>query len=176
MADHAHPRVVDTNVPVAANEKAGASPACVRNCVDALENIMRAGQVVIDSGWEILGEYLSNLSETGQPGAGDKFFRWVLTNQTNAARCARVIVTAKDESSFEENYVEFPDEPALRNFDPSDRKFVAVAMAHPDRPPILEATDSKWWGWRKTLEGCGVRIEFVCPDDIAKKHAEKTSP
>lgn len=62
--------------------------------------------------------------------------------------------------------------PAGVRYDPSDRKFLAVAAAHPDRPPVLQALDSKWWGWRAALAPSDVTIHFVCLADIAAKHAE----
>jgi hypothetical protein len=58
-------------------------------------------------------------------------------------------------------------------YDPSDQKFLAVAAAHPDRPPILQALDSKWWGWQSALGAIGVTIDFLCPGEIAAKHADK---
>jgi len=61
----------------------------------------------------------------------------------------------------------------LINFDPYDRKFVAVAATHPDRPAILQATDSKWWGWKEALAECGVIVEFLCPADIEAGYNRK---
>ena len=34
------------------------------------------------------------------------------------------------------NFEEFPDDSGLADFDPDDRKFIAVACAHEDNPPI----------------------------------------
>ena len=77
---------------------------------------------------------------------------------------------AGDPTGFEE----FPDHPGLAGFDVSDRVFVAVSAAHPEKPPIVEASDSKWWGWKDALEQCGVRVGFLCPDELARKYREKT--
>ena len=152
--------VVDTNVPVAANKGSPqASPQCVVLCAKRLWEIQRRGVLVIDSGWEILREYMRNLRSLGEPGVGDAFLKWVLTNRTNAERCLEVDVHPECGS-----YAEFPKSESLARFDPSDRKFVAVALAHPSKPPILNATDSDWWQYRRALEGHGVTVVFICPD------------
>ncbi len=105
---------------------------------------------------------------------GDAFLRWVLTNQANPNRCRQVPLTP---SGSGYDFEEFPSHPGLAQFDPSDRKFVAVAAACPGGPaPILQAADSKWWGWKEALEDCGVFVDFLCPQEIAHKHAEKIGP
>ncbi|MCP4749267.1 MAG: hypothetical protein GY866_00095, partial [Proteobacteria bacterium] len=70
-------------------------------------------------------------------------------------------------------YDEFPEHDGLKNFDISDRKFVAVANAHPDKPPILEATDSNWWGWKDSLAEIGITVTFLCPAYAEGKYSEK---
>ena len=117
-------------------------------------------RLVIDDGWEILSEYMANLRSQGQPGPGDAFLKWVLTNYPNSDRCIRVSI-CRDEQF---GYAEFPTDPDLAGFDLSDRKFVAVAVAHPEHPPILNATDSDWWHYRDALGRHGIQIKFVCPD------------
>ncbi len=158
--------VVDTNVAAVANgHSAQASTNCVVTCVEHLQRITNGmDQLVLDDQWRIIGEYQNNLHSGGQPGVGDAFLKWVLTNRTNQRRCEHVSITPvnKQETTFEE----FPADPALKDFDPSDRKFVAVALAHPKRPPIWQAVDSEWWACRGALERNGVTIEFVCEDDI----------
>ena len=48
------------------------------------------------------------------------------------------------------------------NFDKSDQKFIAVAHAHPDKPVILQSSDSKWWGWKDALSEVGIDVQFLC--------------
>lgn len=163
--------VVDTNVPVAASERASVTPGCVLACTRALEQIMKSGCIVLDDKWLILREYMNNLSPSGQPGLGDRFLKWVLTNQANADKCVLVRLTPKAPQGS--GFVEFPDHPGLAGFDPSDRVFVAVTFAHVQRPPILQAADSKWWGWKDALRECGVEVRFLCPEEIAGKYAKK---
>jgi hypothetical protein len=163
--------VVDTNVAAVANNRSTMSARCALECIRALDHLMAHGRLALDEGWLILSEYKDNLSASGQPGVGDAFLKWVLRNHANPARCARVRITPRrdDPSSFEQ----FPDHQGLAAFDPDDRKFVAVAAAHPERPPILEASDSKWWGWKNALDECGIRVAFLCPDEVARVYREK---
>ena len=51
------------------------------------------------------------------------------------------------------------------DFDPADRKFIAVALAHPEKPPILQAVDSQWWDFRDAFRRNGVIVEFICEDE-----------
>ena len=69
--------VVDTNVAVVANGRSEqASPDCVINCNERLDQIM-SGEVklVLDDMWQIIGEYMRNLHASGEPGIGDAFLR-----------------------------------------------------------------------------------------------------
>jgi hypothetical protein len=113
----------------------------------------------------ILKEYMNNLSLSGQPGPGDAFLKWVWQHQSNEIRCARVHIT--EDASRE--FLEFPEAESLRQFDRSDRKFVAVALTSAHRPEILNAVDSDWWHHRHALKACGIHIQFLCPKQFAEK-------
>ena len=157
--------VVDTNVPVVANGRSEqASPECIRACAVRLRELTRSDKLILDDGWRILKEYKRRLISEGQPGPGDAFLKWVLTNYRNPDRCELVTLTAKDSS--ETDFDEFPTDPELKKFDPDDRKFIAVALAHPNRPSILQATDAEWWEMRDAFRRAGVTIDFVCQEDI----------
>jgi hypothetical protein len=151
-------RVIDTNVPIVANGHG--EPATVRSCIEALRKLRESGLVVLDDGFRIIQEYRRYLSATGQPGPGDAFFKWLWDNLYNTEHCNQIHITEHTDRGF----CEFPDHPELSRFDPSDRKFVAVAAAHPERPPILQAADSKWIGFDDALRQCGVTIEFLSTD------------
>lgn len=154
------PVVIDTNVLIVANTRGAdhASSACVVRCVKALEHIKGDGHLIVDDRWEIVSEYRNQVNPSGQPGVGDAFLKWVLTNLWNAERCTQIRVT----SHPSRGYVEFPDDQALEKFDRSDRKFVAVAIAHGGRPPILNAVDSDWADFSTELHRHGVRVTQLC--------------
>lgn len=164
--------VVDTNVATTSNGLNEGAPAdCVAASARALHDVMRSGHVFIDDGGRIVAEYRANLRAKGEPGPGDAFLKWLLTHEWGGEHVTRVRITAKadDEGDFEE----LPAPPAGILYDRSDRKFLAVAAAHSERPSILQAFDSKWWGWSKALRGVGVTVHFLCPKAIERKHREK---
>jgi len=93
----------------------------------------------------------------GQPGSGDAFFKWVWDHQSTS-RCEQVLITQISEYEF----AEFPDSESLMNFDKSDRKFVAVALTHPQKPSIANAVDSDWREHEQALAEHGIKIDFLC--------------
>ena len=168
--------LVDTNVPLMANRALALDKipkeelACVLACVHAVEHVINNACLVTDDKNEIFDEYRKKLDMKGQPGVGDQFMKWVHDNRWGS-RGDRVTITKNDDS-----YNEFPnttEHPDLNGFDPSDRKFVAVANAHSEKPPILQATDSKWWGWQGALAEAEITVHFLCECYIKQKYKEK---
>lgn len=164
--------VVDTNVATTANgSNEGAPLDCVAESGKALAAVMRSGHVFIDAGGRIVAEYRANLRARGEPGPGDAFLKWLLTHEWGQQRVTRVPITpiAGDDEDFEE----LPRPAAGTTYDPSDRKFLAVAAAIAERPPILQAFDSKWWAWPTELRKAGVTIHFLCRHAIEAKYKDK---
>lgn len=166
--------LVDTNVAKTANLATQPDPGsdvsdkCIQACIEAIEHVTKKRALVIDSGDEIFNEYRQQLSLRGQPGVGDSFMKWVHDNRWSLDESQRVNINKKGDT-----YEEFPIHEGLKDFDISDRKFIAVANAHADKPPILQATDSKWWGWKDALGEVGISVEFLCPSYVKAKYAEK---
>ena len=158
--------IVDTNVPLVANGKADqASEDCVETCIDKLMEITQGNvKLVLDDLRRIIGEYRNKLNPGGFPGVGDAFLKWVEINWANPQQCDLVSITPID--GLETNFQEFPTDPALTDFDPDDRKFIAVALAHSEKPPILQAVDNRWWHYHDALQQNGVTVDFICENDI----------
>lgn len=162
--------VIDTNVLLVANgSHADVSPACRKACVERLLQHQLSGVVAIDDGYRILREY-QNKTRPNQPkGVGDAFLKWLLQQAGNPSRVHRVTLTEIQADVF----AEFPD-PALQPaFDLPDRKFAAVAHAHPDKPPIWQAADCKWLNWWQQLHAKGVWVDFLCRDDALRFYGNK---
>lgn len=158
-------QIVDTNVILIANRQHDdVSAECVANCARHLSTIMKGGRIAVDDAFRVLKEYQNKTNANRSKGPGDTFVKWVLQNLANPARVDRVRL----EPDAERGFASFPEDERLANFDPPDRKFVAVACAHPERPPISQAADSKWLGWNAALQAHGVRVEFLCPCDIER--------
>ena len=157
-------KVIDTNVLIVVNGNAEqASSDCCSHCIAALQEA-RQQTIVVDDGFRIFKEYQHQVSPSGQPGLGDAFLLWLLQNRANPVCCEVVPLTPNGQNSFDE----FPADPDLAAFDPSDHKFVAVAHASMNTPEILNAVDSDWWLYREVLKRNGIRVRFLCPDQVAK--------
>jgi hypothetical protein len=164
--------VVDTNVATTANgANAATSPECMAASARALHAVMKSGHVFIDQGGLIMQEYRANLRARGQPGPGDAFLKWMLDHEWGEQRVTRVPLNPKADDP--EDFHEIPPPPQGTSYDRSDRKFLAVAAAHLEHPPILQSFDSKWWGWRQALAQAGVTIHFLCEEEIEAKYEEK---
>ena len=148
--------VVDTNVAIVANGRdTHADARCPLTCVKQLKSLAARGVVAIDDAGAILQEYANHLSRSGQPGMGDAFFKYVINYQYQNRRVRRVTVTpsADDERGFEE----LPE----NTFDPSDRKFLAIAVVA--KAVVLNATDSDWREQEALMERLGVEVSQLCP-------------
>lgn len=162
--------IVDTNVVLVANgQHQDVSMDCVATCALALQEIMQRGKIAIDDCFEILLEYQNKTQPKTANRPGDAFVKWALQNNANTQRCDLVPIKPHKQRGYES----FPDDARLENFDPPDRKFVAVSAAHPQHPPILQAADSKWLGWAPALKDNSINVEFLCPDDIERFRANK---
>ena len=148
--------VVDTNVAVVANGRVtNADKSCQLACVERLECVTEREVIAIDNGGEILEEYARQLSYSGHPGVGDKFFKYLLDYQYQSHRIQRVSVTPSDDD--ERGFEELP----ANQFDRSDRKFLAVALVA--NAIVLNATDSDWEEDATLMNTLGVRVDQICP-------------
>ncbi len=162
--------IVDTNVILIANgQHQDVSPNCVAACALRLEAIMQGGRLAIDDRFLIIGEYLHKTTPKLGKRSGDVFLKWVLNNNANVDRIDQIPISQHPVRGFET----FPDDPALSEFDAADRKFIAVACAHPDKPPILQAADSKWLDWYAALSSNLITVDFLCPADIERFQANR---
>ena len=166
--------VVDTNVPIVANlatqpdSDSDFPISCVEACLRAVEHVVETRGLILDAGDEIFSEYMRHLSLSGQPGIGDRFMKWVHDYRWTLDSSQRVSITKNGDS-----YDQFPSCSGLDKVDNSDRKFIAVSNAHPEKPTILQATDSEWLEWKDTLAKCGIKVEFLCLEYVKAKHVVK---
>jgi len=134
-----------------------------------LNKLIAAHTLVLDDGYRILREYQKKTSPNKCKQVGDVFVKWVLTHAGNSHRVHQVTLTETAQDSF----AEFPVAAIEAQFDPPDRVFPSVANAHPSRPIIWQAVDCKWLDWWPDLHHVGVRIEFICPEDICRYYVRK---
>jgi hypothetical protein len=150
--------VVDVNVPIVSKGNSPqATRQCELNCIKFLELLQQQHKIVIDSRGKILSEYTRHLASEQEPSVASEFYKWVISNQVNPAKCEAVDIHANAQRVFNE----FPADSKLRRFDRNDRKYVAVAIAHPAHPEIAQAVDTKWKPYETALRKYKVRIIFL---------------
>jgi hypothetical protein len=148
-------RVVDSNVPIVANGRdINASPGCRLKAIEMLARLLGEGQIIVDADGAMMEEYRRYCEPKGQPGVGDRFFREILMNYEG--RVDRIPLP----KNVDGEYIDFPNDPELADFDPDDRKFAAAARR--SNCPVLNATDSDWIEALAALERNGIQVDFVC--------------
>ena len=153
--------VVDTNVAIAANGRdTHADLTCQLDCIEKLETICREAVIVLDEGDLIFEEYRDHLHFKVAPGTGDKFFKHVYDHKYGESRVKRVPITPCSDDL--RGYQELPE----NEFDPSDRKFLAVAVVA--KAEILNATDSDWSEQDTLTSDLGVSVRQLCPQHASK--------
>lgn len=156
--------VVDTNTAVVANgrpDKANGSqpycPTCVSKAAHFLRDVLARGTVLMDLARDIQGEYRKHLNSSGQPGVGDRFYQVMLSHAPG--RVEVVDLPKRADGSFED----FPSCPDLAAFDPSDRKFAALARR--ENVPVACACETDWLNHEVPLKDNGIRVQFLCGTD-----------
>lgn len=165
--------ILDTNVPV----KASVLPesCCVnelvmqKKCMEYINDLVNSkdSKIVLDMDFEILNEYRNNVSDKSN--MGKIFFRW-LYNYYSHIQPEDNIKLVKDECG---KYLKFPYDKDTKSFDESDKKFIALANAHREKPPIVEAADGKWLGYEEAFAKYGITIEFIDRDYAQKMYEQK---
>ena len=172
--------IVDTNVIVTANDADDDDHRdCRERCQDRLMQIPSHGEkVVVDDERRILEEYERNANPNTKKGIGDIFVKTLLQNLGNPNICITVHITpsAGNGTDFEE----FPNNNALSDFDPDDRKFIAVAVVYENvyqqKAVLLQAVDSQWYELCEALVKNGLEVEFICEAyilDLYERRAER---
>ncbi|UWQ50648.1 PIN domain-containing protein [Leisingera caerulea] len=153
--------VIDTNVPIVANgEDEAITHDCRKAAVTLLMKAIEKGKVFLDSEGAIQDEYRRYLNPKGQPGVGDRFFLEVINSHPN--KVARVDLQKRADGE----YLDLPQAIIDSGFDPSDRKFAAVAKKSGAK--VYNAVDSDWVERRTVIEANGIEIVFLCGCDPAQ--------
>ena len=169
--------ILDTNVPT---EAAMAPDLCQRSklviqgkCMEYIYGLIKGKtKLVLDADYEIIGEYRRNIDKSSNMGI--LFLKW-LDQYLGTISMDDLL---KLEKNAEGEYIFFPLDENTKDFDPSDRKFIALANLHPQKPPVVEGTDGKWWGYVSAFKKYGIRIHFLDEEYAqmiyTKKILEKT--
>jgi hypothetical protein len=154
--------VVDTNVAIVANGSSEdgqpVKATCRKAAVAFLRELLSKHIVLVDIQKHITSEYRNKLNPAGQPGVGDLFYQKVLQSGPD-----RVGWIDLDPSLHEEGGV-FPVSLVTEGFDPSDRKFAALAKLC--KVPVINATDSDWVIHAQTLAKEDIQVQNLCGIDL----------
>lgn len=161
------PRIVDTNVPlVAAGKHEHATVSCRRSCVDFVNSVLNGDVcLVLDEHREVLSEYRSNMYPDPNPSSGlaNNFLMYIISNYGIRERVQRLILSWSEDGE----YNTWPRDLELLKFDPSDRKWVALAVAFEQetgqKVPITYAIDRDWDDNQEALKRCGIKLNPLCP-------------
>ncbi|MDO4339912.1 MAG: hypothetical protein Q4C91_17775 [Eubacteriales bacterium] len=156
--------IMDTNVAAKAatplteckDEELDVQQKCMRFIKNFVDN--SESKLVLDADYQIIKEYRNRISM--KTDMGRIFWRWF----NKYISCILFDDYLKLDKDSEGNYVKFPLEERTKDFDFSDRKFVALSRTHSEHPTIVEATDGKWFGFKEIFEEYGVHIEFLDRD------------
>lgn len=168
------PSLIDANVPCQAGKNAAMLTdiediECAIKCNEILEKLINNphSRIVLDDDYRILHEYdaVCRVNMRYEPNTTTVFKKWVYQNLSRFY-CNGDIVELHEVG--ENEFQEYPDDPDLVDFDPHDKKYVAVAHAHPDHPHICNATDTDWWPIRDVLSRIGIKVDFVSEAYILK--------
>lgn len=152
--------IIDTNVPLKAaniHPEDEIDRNCSQSCLSFIKSLMDSNDIVVlDKGREILKEYQRNIDLNSEDNVASQFLIWLLRNlMTDKVDQYEITKTGNN------TYEEFPNSPDLNGFDRSDRKFVALANAHPANPSIYNGSDTDWWDYKDALAREGIHIVFL---------------
>ena len=160
--------VIDTNVILMAGTNIRDLPGdqieVYEKCIHFIHETMAEGvYVLLDDEHRVLDEYRKAYGIDKYPNNASVFLEYVFEHPQYVHL----------EETGECVYKEFPDDPIIREFDPPDRKFIALAYVSDKKPPIIEATDSKWWGIVENLKQFGIEVRFIDDKYIMMKYKSK---
>ena len=103
-------------------------------------------------------QYRRYLHPQGQPGVDDQFYRMIVNS--SPSRVERIDLPIDRDTN---EFLDFPDDARLADFDPSDRVFAVAARV--SGVPVSNATDSDWLNHYSALSDNGISVEFLCGRD-----------
>ncbi len=168
MPEH---RIVDTNALLVASERHDeASDQCQQNCAQFLQRVRRNVYcVVLDANGDALNEYVryARSRQSGDVDALSLFLRHLSRNWSHPGR-VRVVQLHMVENG-NNDYIGWPLDEELANFDPNDRKWLMIALVFQQETdqiaPITYAIERDWDDYRDALTRHGVALDHLCAAD-----------
>ncbi|MBD3769888.1 MAG: hypothetical protein IE925_07040 [Rhodobacterales bacterium] len=151
--------VIDTNVPIVANGRfeddlRQPTDACQLAALEFLDTALKKHIILLDDAGEIQSEYARYLNPVGQPGVGDRFLLEIINSHPDR------ILREPLEKDGNGEFVDLPQPLIDCNFDPSDRKFAALASKC--EAVVANATDSDWVEAAEAIQASGISVSNLC--------------
>jgi hypothetical protein len=125
--------------------------------VNFLLEAVKNAKFYLDLEGAIAQEYRTYLNPIGAPGVGDQFYKEVMNSHPD--RIIRVELEKRDDGE----YVDCPQILIDSGFDPSDRKFAAVAAFA--SATVVNSVDSDWIHHAAHLESSDISVTNLCGCD-----------
>ena len=154
--------IIDTNLWVTASRPLDShlSHECARNVLRFVIDLQNNDDhLAVDYSWQILDEYYREISEQDLA-----YEILALLAKQNRFDWTRIEIDSEGNAIV-------PLECAIH--DRSDRKFVAVSLAHEARPPIHNASDEDWLEDETILANCGIQVIHHCEAELRRRLKEK---
>ena len=152
--------IADTNLWVTASGRSSMTSECARGVLRFVADLENGDdRLAVDHKWMILGEYYRNLDPQD--------LAYTILNLFHV------------QNRIDFCFIEFDRDgialvpPTCAIHDLSDRKLVAVALAHAAHPPIHNVSDEDWIEDEAVLAGCGVQVIHHCEAELRRRFEEK---
>ncbi len=153
--------VVDTNVWVTMDKPIAEVQTleeidCIAACSKWIGDFVTStDRLVLDDQHKILREYRNNIKQQGRA--------YQLLSRLETQPREEHLIELPIEFD-EDGYAILPD--SITFHDPSDRKFIAVALQFTPPAPIVNATDTDWAVEKASLSSTGITVQELCPGYI----------
>lgn len=148
--------VIDCNVLIAANaRKTHVSSECSAAAGRWLGEVIESHTMLDDLDDLAFHEYKTHCNFKGQPGVGDRFFRWYILNRAVEDKVDRINIGL----THEDHRAKIPT--ALHSFDPSDLKWIAL-YCRGSGDAIIQAGDSDYEEHGAELSSEKINVHNLC--------------
>jgi hypothetical protein len=163
-------RIVDTNVWIVASgggEDCWMSEDCVESCLQWMSEFRDSKEpLIVDAssfgegnvpGTTVIKELRNNLTQGS--------FGHDLLNRHFMQDFLFELI----EIEYDSEGANLPHHLQLPGFEPADRKWVALHINHPARPPIHNAADGDWIKQKSHLKTAGIVVVNLCEAELKKR-------
>lgn len=154
--------VMDTNVLASIDKippKDKIEKDCIEACIEWFKLFRESDatyKLAVDMGWKILNEYRGQVKKGG---LAERYLNEMLAQPITRLKFVEIEYDENGNAILEDDFMD----------DPSDRKFVAVALHFDPPTPIVNASDTDWEKSKEKLAKANIIVQELCPNYIKTK-------